>query len=234
MAKKMKVKFDKYWGDFSDMYMLLFVSVVLDPRYKMKYVEFLFKKYYNSVEECTKSDKVQDTLTSLYAHYKSFISETSCESIRDQTSVKSRIDAMNSSNMWQSQWEKYLEKENDVDDRSDLDKYLKDDVEKIKDFNILSWWKASYEKYSIVSRITRDVLPIPTSIVASESVFSTGVRILNCYRSSLSPKTAEALICGQQWLSSTSKECKIEDLLDEIQKLETIEKEYSDSTLSID
>ncbi|KAM3269999.1 hypothetical protein P3S67_029905 [Capsicum chacoense] len=147
MAKKMKVKFDKYWGDFSDMNMLLFVAVVLDPRYKMKYVEFLFKKYYNSVEECTKSDKVRDTLTSLYAHYKSSTSETSCESIRDQTSVKSRIDAMNSSSMWQSQWEKYLEKENDVGDRSDLDKYLKDDVEKIKNFNILSWWKASYEKY---------------------------------------------------------------------------------------
>ncbi|KAM3220921.1 hypothetical protein P3L10_020189 [Capsicum annuum] len=215
MAKKMKVKFDKYWGDFSDMNMLLFVAVVLDPRYKMKYVEFLFKKYYNSVEECTKSDKVRDTLARLYAHYKSSISKTSCESIGDQTS-------------------KYLEKENDVDDKSDLDKYLKDNVEKIKDFNILSWWKASSEKYPIVSQIARDVLPIATSTVTLESVFSTGGRILDCYRSSLSSKTAEALICGQQWLSSTSKECKIEDLLDEIQKLETIEKEYSDSTLSID
>ncbi|KAM3337023.1 hypothetical protein P3S68_032723 [Capsicum galapagoense] len=37
MTKKMKVKFDKYWGDFSDMNMLLFVAVVLDPRYKMKF-----------------------------------------------------------------------------------------------------------------------------------------------------------------------------------------------------
>ncbi|KAM3304103.1 zinc finger BED domain-containing protein RICESLEEPER 2-like [Capsicum chacoense] len=198
MVKKMKVKFDKYWGDFSDMNILLFVVVVLDPRYKMKYVEFLFKKYYNSVEGCTKSDKVQDTLTNLYAHYKSSISGTSSESIGDQTSVNSGIDAMNSSNMWQSQWEKYLEKKNNVDDKSDLDKYLKDDVEKIKDFNILSWWKASSKKYPIVSRIARDVLPIPTSTIASESVFSTGGRILDCYRSSLSPKTAEALICGQQ------------------------------------
>ncbi|KAM3282265.1 hypothetical protein P3S67_025910 [Capsicum chacoense] len=198
MAKKMKVKFDKYWGDFSDMNILLFVAVVLDRRYKIKYVEFLFKKYYNSVEGCTKSDKVRDTLTSLYVHYKSFISGTSCESIRDQTSVNSGIDVMNSSTMWQSQWEKYLEKENDVDDKSDLDKYLKDDVKKIKDLNNLSWWKASSEKYPIVSRIARDVLPIPTPIVASESVFSTGGRILDCYQSSLSPKTTKALICGQQ------------------------------------
>ncbi|KAM3378795.1 hypothetical protein P3S68_011208 [Capsicum galapagoense] len=198
MAKKMKVKFNKYWGDFSDMNILLFVAFVLDPRYKMKYVEFLFKKYYNSVEGCTKSDKVRDTLTGLYAHYKSFISGTSCESIGDQTSVNSEIDVMNSSTMWQSQWEKYLDKENDIDDKSDLDKYLKDDVKKIKDFNILSWWKASSEKYPVVSRIARDVLPIPTSTVALETVFTTGGRILDCYRSFLSPKTAKALICGQQ------------------------------------
>jgi len=30
MAKKMKLKFDKYWANFEDMNMLLFVAVVLD------------------------------------------------------------------------------------------------------------------------------------------------------------------------------------------------------------
>ncbi|KAM3268108.1 hypothetical protein P3S67_031658 [Capsicum chacoense] len=234
MAKKMKMKFDKYWGDFSDMNMLLFVAIVLDPRYKMKYVEFLFKKYYNSVEGCKKCEKVQGTLTSLYAHYKSSISGISCENIGDQTSMISEIDAVGSFDVWQSQWKKYLEKETNSDDKSDLDKYLKDDVEKIKDFNILNWWKASSERYPIVSRIARYVLVIPTSTVASESFFSTGGRVFDCYRSSLSVNSAEALSCGQQWLRSTSKECKIEDLLEEIQNLEIIEKEYLDSTLSID
>lgn len=123
----MKVKFDKYWGDFSDTNMLLFVAVVLDPRYKMKYFEFLFTKYYNLVEGCKKCDKVQDTLTSLYAYYKSSIYGISCENIGDQTSVISEIDAVGSSDVWQSQWEKYLEKESNVDDKSDLEKYLKGD-----------------------------------------------------------------------------------------------------------
>ncbi|XP_059292093.1 uncharacterized protein LOC132045523 [Lycium ferocissimum] len=68
-----------------------------------------------------------------------------------------------------------------------------DDLEKIKDFNILTWWKASSERYPIVSTIVRDALAIPTSIVASESAFSTGSLILDCYRSSLSTTTAEAL-----------------------------------------
>ncbi|KAH0782042.1 hypothetical protein KY290_001640 [Solanum tuberosum] len=235
MAKKMKGKFDKYWGDFDDMNMLLFVAVVLDPRFKMKYVKFIFKNYYNSVEGCSKSTKVTDTLTSLYNHYKNSIVGTSCETVGDQTDAVSEVSALDTSDVWQSQWEKFLEKENNnVDDKSDLDKYLEDDVEKIKDFNILTWWKASSERYPIVSRIARDILAIPTSTVASESVFSTGGRILDCYRSSLSPKTAEALVCCQQWLRSASTECKIEDLLQEMQNLEIVEKEYPDTTLSIE
>ena len=80
---------------------------------------------------------------------------------------------MDTSDVWQSQWEKFLEKENDnVDDKFDLDKYLEDNVEEIKDLNILTWWKALFERYSIVTRIARDVLAIPTSIVASKSVLA--------------------------------------------------------------
>lgn len=70
--------------------------------------------------------------------------------------------------------------------------------EKIKDFNILNRWKASSERYPIVSRIERDVLAIPTSTVALESVFGTSGQVLDCYRSSLLANTADALICGQQ------------------------------------
>nr|XP_016435711.1 PREDICTED: zinc finger BED domain-containing protein RICESLEEPER 2-like [Nicotiana tabacum] len=63
---------------------------------------------------------------------------------------------------------------------------------------------------------------------------NTSGRILDSYRSSLSPKTVEALICTQQWLRSTPKECNIKDNLEEIQKLEIVEKEYPDNVLSID
>nr|KAJ0194946.1 hypothetical protein LSAT_V11C700370020 [Lactuca sativa] len=44
---------------------------------------------------------------------------------------------------------------------------------------------------------------MPVSTVASESTFSTGGRVIDNYRSSFNTKTAEALICTQDWLRST-------------------------------
>ena len=41
MAKQMKGKFDKYWSCYS---MVLACAIVLDPRYKLDYVDIIFKK----------------------------------------------------------------------------------------------------------------------------------------------------------------------------------------------
>lgn len=64
----------------------------------------------------------------------------------------------------------------------------------------MGWWKSNSSKYRILSLIARDVLAVPVSTVASESCFSTSGRVLDVFRSSLSPKMAEALICSQNWL----------------------------------
>ncbi|KAM3303637.1 hypothetical protein P3S67_014667 [Capsicum chacoense] len=91
---------------------------------------------------------------------------------------------------------------------------------------LISWLGGKLHRVDpIVSKIARDVLSIPVSTVASESTFSTGGRILDSYRSSFSAKMVEALICTQQWIRSPSKEWKVQDYLEEVQKIEQVEKE---------
>lgn len=53
-------------------------------------------------------------------------------------------------------------------------------------FQILTWWKVNFEKFSVLSLIVRDVLDILITMVAFESVLSTGDRVLDAYRNSLS------------------------------------------------
>ncbi|XBI39227.1 hypothetical protein VPH35_124056 [Triticum aestivum] len=48
--------------------------------------------------------------------------------------------------------------------------------------------------------MAHDVLVVPVSTVASQSAFSTSGRILNEFRTSLTPFMVQALVCTQDWL----------------------------------
>ncbi|KAJ8770713.1 hypothetical protein K2173_021360 [Erythroxylum novogranatense] len=67
---------------------------------------------------------------------------------------------------------------------------------------------------------TRKAILIST--MSSESAFSTGGRVLDAFRSSLTPKIVQALICGQDWIraSVTRHEIKIEEDLEDLERLE--------------
>nr|KYP74117.1 Putative AC transposase [Cajanus cajan] len=61
-------------------------------------------------------------------------------------------------------------------------------------------WKLNSGRFPILAKMTRDLLTIPISTVASEFAFSTEGRVLDPYHSSLTPRMVEALICTQDWL----------------------------------
>jgi hypothetical protein len=92
-----------------------------------------------------------------------------------------------------------------------------EDVEKESaNFNILTWWKVNSTKFSIVAKITRDMLAISITTVASESAFSIRGCVLDPFLSLLAQKTVEALICLQNWLRSTPLSYDL-DMVDEVE-----------------
>uniref|UniRef100_A0A9I9E767 HAT C-terminal dimerisation domain-containing protein n=1 Tax=Cucumis melo TaxID=3656 RepID=A0A9I9E767_CUCME len=85
--------------------------------------------------------------------------------------------------------------------------------------DLLTWWKVNASRFKIISQVARDIYSIPISTVPSESAFSTGGRVLDSFRSSLTPQTAEALICAQNWIQSKP----LDDMTEEIDGAEEID-----------
>lgn len=105
--------------------------------------------------------------------------------------------------------------------KTELEKYLAEDREPMDSrFDIFQWWKVQQCRYPVLAKMARDILPIPVSTVASESSFSTGGRVLDSFRTSLTPRMVEALVCAQDWLRSSNSTIMIEDNILEIESLE--------------
>ena len=107
--------------------------------------------------------------------------------------------------------------------KSELVKYLEDDKEKRIEgefFDILQWLKDKSEKYPALALMARDILAISVSTVSIDSAFSTLGRVLDQFRSSLGPKTVEALVCAQDWLRASEISIDIERLLEDVEKYE--------------
>lgn len=80
-------------------------------------------------------------------------------------------------------------------------------IDRKSNLNILDFWKGNQFRYPELAAMARDILSIPISTVASESVFSAAGRILDQYRSSLLPETAEAVVCSRDWLYGEKGKC---------------------------
>ncbi|GKA80597.1 zinc finger BED domain-containing protein RICESLEEPER 2-like protein [Tanacetum coccineum] len=107
------------------------------------------------------------------------------------------------------------------DSKSELDRYLNEEAEdESEKFEILNWWKVNTPRFPILSLLARDVMAIPISTVASESVFSTSGRVLDAFRSSLTPPVVESLICTQDWFRENSMLMDAVENWDDIQEIE--------------
>jgi len=84
--------------------------------------------------------------------------------------------------------------------KTELETYLEEKkLPRVEEMDVLNYWSTNQFRFPILYQMARDVLSIPLSTVASESVFSVGGRVLDAFRSSLKPKTIEAIICLRHW-----------------------------------
>ena len=226
MADRMKKKFSKYWEDKDDLNNLLFIALILDPRYKVKFLSFFFLGIYGPEKKTELVGKIEGDLRRLFDCYVESVTYASLNSNYNQPPLLINVDEHEEdpSMLLASQFAMHLEEIESRESNSELSRYLTENCEKITDdFDLLMWWRCNSSKYPILSTLAKDILAVPVSTVASESSFSTGGRILDSFRTSLSPTTVEALICTQSWLRSPSGPIDIIKSMEEIEAYEEIQ-----------
>ncbi|KAK9288476.1 hypothetical protein L1049_016933 [Liquidambar formosana] len=203
VVEKMQQKFDKYW---KDMFLVLTIATVMDPRYKMKYIEFSSSKFEGS--DGNSQVRVLEAIHSLYDDYVTRFSGkgNSTSSTQEEYSPSHIEEGCCNSTVVFSDLQEYQQfiQCTSPPPRSDLDWYLKEPVLPwSQDFNALSWWRAASPKYPILSRMARDFLAIPISLATSFEAFYTQKREADRRIISLKPALMNALMCTRSWYKST-------------------------------
>ncbi|CAH9099097.1 unnamed protein product [Cuscuta epithymum] len=195
IANKMKTKFDQFWSKCSQS---LAIAAILDPRFKMKLVEFYYPQIYGS-DAPDHIKTLSEAITQLFNEY----AIGSSASLDQDPSAPGNLPSSSSVTRDRLRgFDKFLQETSQhLSMPSDLAKYLEEPVfPRNYDFNILNWWKVHTPRYPILSMIARDVLGIPASTLGPELAFSNKVKMLDQHKSLLSADVREALVCGQDWL----------------------------------
>ncbi|KAK3404682.1 hypothetical protein EUGRSUZ_K00995 [Eucalyptus grandis] len=168
MAMAMLKKFEKYWKCYS--VVLSFVDV-LDPCYKLHLLEFCYSK----LEMDDHVEFVRSIREKLYILFDEYVTSTSRDdrfassisqgNILVEDIVENIGDNLDEYDAFES------EHFGSQSTKSQLDLYLEEprvDRKKFSDLNVLDYWKANSHRYPELSLMTRDILSIPITTIASE------------------------------------------------------------------
>ena len=140
MVDYMKNKFEKYWGNFDNMNHLLYVGLVLDPRYKLRYLEYCFGTLYERQKVVDMVGRVKAVLKDLYKSYTQNQVGSSSASVVAQAQGRKPNGSMEGDDssvvdakaMRMMGFKKYLKGIDSSNTKLEVD-----------DFDILAWWKVN-------------------------------------------------------------------------------------------
>ncbi|XP_049381261.1 uncharacterized protein LOC125845773 [Solanum stenotomum] len=98
------------------------------------------------------------------------------------------------------------------------DMYGEEKGSKLKD-ELETYMKSLFAECEVLAEMTRDMLAILISSVASECAFSIGNRIIDSFRS-LTLKLVQAFVCLQDWYRSEPLPVNVEEDFDDLMRLE--------------
>ncbi|XP_055960617.1 zinc finger BED domain-containing protein RICESLEEPER 2-like [Mercurialis annua] len=223
MGTKMKAKFDKYWGEPLVMNKIIFFANILDPRDRIVFMEYTLCGMYGSQKGKFLFACLMEDFASLFNDYDVQYKKELATAGQSSPSNENSGQLSQANSVLKERFMQQMLETGGVggSKKSELDVYLSEAVvPNDSGFDILNWWKFNSQRFPVLSRIARDVLAVPVSTVASESAFSTGGRVLDDFRSCLTPKIVEALICTQDWFRDPSKPVSVEQALEELEELE--------------
>nr|GMD74426.1 zinc finger BED domain-containing protein RICESLEEPER 2-like [Ipomoea batatas]GMD89726.1 zinc finger BED domain-containing protein RICESLEEPER 2-like [Ipomoea batatas] len=182
MAMNMKLKFDKYWDEYS---VILAMRAIFYPRLKLQFVEYCYKML-NPLTCQVKVECIKNKLYMLYDEYKKKSVGSSSSRVSTSQSqeplatsiygvarggLRSRGRHGKLDETLISGYIDYRRKaESGQDSKSNLDKYLEEvQINQLDDVDVLLYWKEREQSYMELAKMAFDVLSIPITSVASES-----------------------------------------------------------------
>ena len=145
MAKNMMTKHKKYCGDQDTQNFLLYVAIVLDPRFQLKYVRFCLGRLYDVEEAGNFTIKVKETLLRLFENYMNVDEDVEVVyNVGSSINEDVNVDLMVVDDMLDdltSQFKKHLEEKGGVERKNEVERYLGENCEDSNDFklDILGW-----------------------------------------------------------------------------------------------
>jgi Domain of unknown function (DUF4413)/hAT family C-terminal dimerisation region/BED zinc finger len=186
---------------------LISVACVLDPRFKLIYLEYCFEKILESSLVKVKIYRIRECLRMFFDEYAQEEANKSFPLPDETTNIKQEGSSSNSAVICRttiingfSQYKKNIKMNMR---QSELDDYLSEDVVDVGDaeFDLLGWWKQNKLRYPVLSKIARDILVIPTfhsNIDAEQEI---------------NPRLVEAVMCSKAWIISGAQRYRSRTIL---------------------